>query len=236
VRITYIRWSMTIVETGGLTLVTDPVFDMLGLPQAPRAYTVEQMPRPDLVFISHTHLDHFAPAILRRLPPGTPVWLPADKVSSAAGLGLTGLRPVRPWESDQFCGLRLTAVPAVHTGGELGLVIEGDKTVYFAGDTSLDRDLFRAIGHRWRLDAVLLPIGDLRVIGLPLQQIGPKKAAQALRLLGEPRIVVPIHYSGFSLRPFMTFGGTPRKLSQAIDQAGLGTIVGTTRALETVEL
>jgi len=236
VRITYIRWSMTIVETGGLTLITDPVFDMLGLPQAPRAYTVEQMPRPDLVFISHTHLDHFAPAILRRLPPGTPVWLSADKVASAAGLGLTGLRPVRPWESDQFCGLRLTAVPAVHTGGELGLVIEGDKTVYFAGDTSLDRDLFRAIGHRWRLDAVLLPIGDLRVIGLPLQQIGPKKAAQALRLLGEPCVVVPIHYSGFSLRPFMTFGGTPRKLSQAIDQAGLGTIVGTTRALETVEL
>ena len=54
-KLTYIRWSMTIIETQGLTLITDPVFRMLGLHQAPKSYTFERMPRPDLVFISHTH-------------------------------------------------------------------------------------------------------------------------------------------------------------------------------------
>jgi hypothetical protein len=34
----------------------------------------------------------------------------------------------------------------------------------------------------------------------------------------------------------MAFGGTPRKLSQAIHNAELGTIVGTTRPLESVEI
>ncbi|MFN2245239.1 MAG: MBL fold metallo-hydrolase [Anaerolineae bacterium] len=234
-KLTYIRWSMTIMETEGLTIVTDPVFRMMGVQQAPRSYTADRMPRPDLVFISHTHIDHFSPAVLKRLDPTTPVWMPAGKLDKASGLRLPNLRGVREWQTEEFRGVQLTAVPAVHTGGELGLVVEGDRAVYFAGDTSLDRELFRAIGQRWKLDAVLLPIGDLHTLGVPFGHIGPRKAPQALRLLGEPRIVVPTHYSGMTLGPFMYFRGTPRKLAEAIHAAELGAIVGTTRPLEAVD-
>ena len=243
-KLTYIRWSMTIIEMTGLTLITDPVFHVLGVHQAPRSYTFERMPRPDLVFISHTHVDHFEPGVLKRLPPDTPVWMPADKVHKAAQLGLKALRGVHEWESDEFKGLRLTAVPALHSGGELGLVVEGrerdergrGRTVYFAGDTSLDPDLFRTIGDRWNLDAVLLPIGDLHSLGLSFRHIGPRKAPRALRLLGEPAVVVPTHYSGMTLGPLMSFWGTPRKLSKAICETELGTIIGTTRPLEPVDI
>jgi N-acyl-phosphatidylethanolamine-hydrolysing phospholipase D len=235
-KLTYIRWSMTIIETQGLTLITDPVFRMLGIHQAPKSYTFERMPRPDLVFISHTHIDHFAPAVLKQLDPDTPVWMPAGKVRKAAHLGLKALRGVREWESREFGGLRLTAVPAKHSGGELGLVVEGDRTVYFAGDTALDRETFRTIGHRWDLDAVLLPIGDLRSLGLPFRHIGPRKAPQALRLLGDPPVVVPTHYSGMTVGPLIYFKGTPRKLSQAIHRAQMGTLIGTSRPLEMVEI
>jgi L-ascorbate metabolism protein UlaG (beta-lactamase superfamily) len=227
---------MTIIETQGLTLITDPVFHMLGIHQAPKSYTFERMPRPDFVFISHTHLDHFAPVVLRRLPPGTPVWMPHDKVHKAARLGLTALRGVDAWDSDHTGGVQLTAVPAKHSGGELGLVIEGDKTVYFAGDTALDPDLFQMIAQNWNLDAVLLPIGNLRVLGVPVGHISPKKAPRALELLDYPPVVVPTHYSGMTLTPLVTFGGTPRKLSQEIRKAGLGTLVGTTRPMETVQI
>lgn len=235
-KLTYIRWSMTIIETKGLTIITDPVFRVLGKHQAPRSYTPERMPRPDLVFVSHVHVDHFAPSVLKRLEPSTPVWMPAEKVQKAAGLGLLNLRGVREWETVEFKGVKLTAVPALHSGGELGLVIEGDRTVYFAGDTSLDRELFRTIGRRWKLDAVLLPIGDLHTTGMSYGHISPRKATQALRLLGEPRMVVPTHYSGMTLGPLMYFRGTPRKLAEAIHEAELGTILGTTRPLETVDV
>ncbi len=235
-KLTYIRWSMTIIETSGLTIVTDPVFRVAGIHQSPKAYTFERMPRPDLVFISHTHVDHFEPGVLKRLAPDTPVWMPADKVQRAASLGLRAVRGLREWESDRFKGVRLTAVPAMHTGGELGLVIKGDRTVYFAGDTALDRDLFRAIGQRWRLDAVLLPIGDLRTLGVPFRHIGPRKAVQALRLLGEPRVIVPTHYSGMTLGPLLYFKGTPRRLAEAISGSELGTIIGTSRPMETVDI
>jgi L-ascorbate metabolism protein UlaG (beta-lactamase superfamily) len=208
----------------------------LGIPQAPRSYTFERMPRPDLVFISHTHLDHYEPSVLKKLPPETPVWMPADKAHLAARLGLKALRGVQAWEATQFEGIRLTVVPAQHTGGELGLVVEGDRVVYFAGDTSLDRDLFRTIGSRWKLDAVLLPMGDMHSLGASFRPIGPRKAPQALRLLGEPRVVVPTHYSGMTLGPFIYFRGTPRQLSRAIHEAELGTLVGTSRPLETIEI
>jgi hypothetical protein len=39
-----------------------------------------------------------------------------------------------------------------------------------------------------------------------------------------------------TLGPLMAFRGTPRKLSQAIHAAELGTVVGTTRPLEMVEI
>jgi L-ascorbate metabolism protein UlaG (beta-lactamase superfamily) len=235
-KLTYIRWSMTIIETMGLTIVTDPVFRMLGVPQAPTSYTFEHMPRPDLVFVSHTHLDHFEPATLKRLPSDTPIWMPADQLAKGKWMSSHQVRGVQEWEADRIGGVRLTAVPAVHGGGELGLIVEGDRTAYFAGDTSLGRELFRTIGQRWRLDAVLLPIGDLRTLGLPVGHIGPSRASHALRLLGEPRVVVPTHYSGMSLRPFMYCPGTPRKLSRALHKAELGAVVGTTRPLETIEI
>ena len=240
-KLTYVRWSMTIIEPGGtypqgLTLITDPVFRLLGKHQDPGSYTFQQMPRPDLVFISHTHLDHYAPSVLKQLAPDTPVWMPQDRVHKASRLGLKALRGLKEWESVEFGGIHFTAVPAKHGGGEIGLVIEADRNVYFAGDTALDRDLFQAIGERWHLDAVLLPIGDLRVLGLPIGHIGPKKAVEALRLLGEPQVVLPTHYSGMTLRPLVSFGGNPRKLSRAIHKAELGTVVGTTRPLETVEI
>ena len=168
--------------------------------------------------------------------PDTPVWMPVDKLDRALRLGLNGLRGVHPWESHQVDGIRLTVVPAVHMGGELGLVVEGDQTVYFAGDTSFDRDLFRTIAHRWRLDAALLPMGDLRILGIPIRQMGPKTASRALRLLGEPRFVVPTHYGGMSLAPFVAFKGTPRRLSESIQKAELATVLGATRPLETLEI
>jgi L-ascorbate metabolism protein UlaG (beta-lactamase superfamily) len=234
-KLTYIRWSMTIIETMGLTIVTDPVFRMMGLRQDPTSYTFERMPRPDLVFLSHTHPDHFEPATLRRLAAGTPVWMPSGQLSKGAKVGGVDMRGIGAWDEEVFRGVRLTAVPAVHGGGELGLVVEGDRTAYFAGDTSLGKTLFGAIGRRWRLDAVLLPIGDLRTLGVPAGHIGPRQAPEALRLLGEPHIVVPTHYSGMSLVPFVYCPGTPRRLSEALHKEGIGSVVAVTRPMDTIE-
>ncbi len=206
-----------------MTIITDPVFRMLGIHQAPKSYTFERMPRPDLVFISHTHVDHFAPSVLKRLPPDTPVWMPAEKVHKAPGWGLKALRGVR--------GLGIGRVQRASPDGRAGQTHRRragpgrrgrpDRLFcrrYLPGP----RTSFARLASAGTWTPCCCPLATCTALGMPFGHIGPQKAPQALWLLGEPRVVVPTHYSGMTLGPLMTFGGTPRKLSQAIHKAELG--------------
>lgn len=80
------------------------------------------------------------------------------------------------------------------------LTLENGFTLYDAGDTALfgDMAILRELYHP---EIVILPIGDLYTMG-------PKQAAQAIRLL-DPRHVLPVHYATF---PALT--GTPEALRE----------------------
>jgi len=81
-------------------------------------------------------------------------------------------------------------------------------TVYHAGDTAVFGDM-QLIGRLYQPNIALLPIGDHFTMG-------PREAAEAIRLLGVKR-VIPIHYGTF---PVLT--GTPDMLREATsDVAGL---------------
>ena len=112
VRITYIRWSMTIIEMNGLVIITDPVFRLLGLLRAaPRAYTLEQLPTPDMILVSHRHFDHWDPWTMRRLPRDTPLVVRPRRIADdARRLGYAGVRELHPWEETEVKGVTVTAV------------------------------------------------------------------------------------------------------------------------------
>jgi L-ascorbate metabolism protein UlaG (beta-lactamase superfamily) len=74
-----------------------------------------------------------------------------------------------------------------YMGMPCGLVIHlGGKTVYHCGDTGLFGDL-TLIGHTYKPDVALIPIGDRFTMG-------PELASKAADMIGAP-IVVPIHYN-----------------------------------------
>jgi L-ascorbate metabolism protein UlaG (beta-lactamase superfamily) len=236
-KITYIRWSMTIIEMNGLTIVTDPVFRLLGLFRAaPRAYTLARLPKPDLILVSHRHFDHWDPWTMRRLPRDIPLVVRPERIAEdAQRLGYTDVRELHPWEEAQLKGVNVTAVPAVHPGGEVGFVVQGKKTVYFGGDTSLDRQAFATIGQRFDLDVALLPIGGLRMFG-QAGQIDPRQAVEALKLLG-PEVVVGIHWGCMpSLPPLFQMDGTPQQLACELAEAQVDVAVRGMAPLETVEV
>jgi L-ascorbate metabolism protein UlaG (beta-lactamase superfamily) len=70
-----------VVQIGGLTVLTDPVWSrrILGTPAriTPVGIAWEALPRVDAVVISHNHYDHLDAPTLRRLPRDTPVFVPA---------------------------------------------------------------------------------------------------------------------------------------------------------------
>jgi L-ascorbate metabolism protein UlaG (beta-lactamase superfamily) len=71
-----------------------------------------------------------------------------------------------------------------------GMVIDTEKPVYHAGDTSLFSDM-KLIGDMYKPVVAMLPIGDFYTMG-------PEPAAAATKLI-RPKIVVPMHYGTYPL-------------------------------------
>ena len=90
----------------------------------------------------------------------------------------------------------MTSVHAEHDGGrgplgasgELGFVIAGSQTVYFAGDT----DLFDELAALGAVDLALVPVAGWGAKVGP-GHLDPERAAEAVRLL-RPKVAVPIHW------------------------------------------
>ena len=233
VKITYVRWSMTIIEMNGLTVVTDPVFRLLGFRAAPREYTIDQLPEPDLILVSHRHVDHWDAWTMRRLSKDIPLVVRPHRIAAdARRFGYTQVQELDSWSKTQVGDVTITAVPAKHAGPEAGFVLEGEKTVYFAGDTSFHEEIFTVIGQRFDLDIVLLPIGGLHFFGLSAH-IDPPQAVEALKLL-RPQVVVGTHWGcAPSWPPITDMPGTPQELARLLAEAQVDVQVRGMAALET---
>jgi L-ascorbate metabolism protein UlaG (beta-lactamase superfamily) len=176
----------------------------------------------DLMLITHGHFDHIADAVdlaKAHSPqvvciPETSAWLESKGVENMVGMNKGGTAEVE--------GLKVHMVHAVHScgitdgdqiiyGGEAAgyvLELEDGFKLYHAGDTAVFSDM-ALIGKLLEPDVALLPIGDFFTMG-------PRSAAEAIRLLGV-KSVIPMHFGTF---PVLT--GTPAQLrEEASDVSGL---------------
>jgi L-ascorbate metabolism protein UlaG (beta-lactamase superfamily) len=198
--VTFLGHSTVLVEMGGIRVLTDPVlFDRVNiLRRAVSPLPVELYRDIDAVVISHLHLDHFDLASLRLLGPATPMIVPrgAGKLMLRAGFSRVVELPVG--ESVDVSDVRITAVPALHSGFRppfgptaeaIGYLIDHDnERVYFAGDT----DYFPEMADLAGLDLALLPVWGWGP-RLGPGHMDPRRAAEALRVL-RPQAAVPIHW------------------------------------------
>jgi len=219
-RITLINHSTVLLQQNGSNILTDPIWSQRASPLAtvgPRRHREpgvrwENLPRIDIVLLSHNHYDHLDLATLRRL---------ADRGQSQfvvpAGVArLLRSRNIGPvheldWgESLPLAHAIIHGVPAVHFSARgifdrnltlwCGFVIEAaDSRVYFAGDTGFGEH-FAAIRERFGPPRLaLLPIGayEPRWFMSPVH-MAPDEAFRAHRILGA-RTSVAIHHGTFQL-------------------------------------
>lgn len=179
----YAAWlghTTVLLKVDGITILTDPVLGnrvgvsvgpvTLGLKRlvAP-ALRVDQLPKIDLVLLSHAHMDHFDLPTLRALENrGTSV------VTAASTSDLLRVRRYRAvhelgWgERLRIGDLRLRAFQVNHWGARVrsdtyrgynGYMIEhGRHRVLFAGDTAATT-AFRALRTSRRIDLAIMPVG-----------------------------------------------------------------------------
>jgi L-ascorbate metabolism protein UlaG (beta-lactamase superfamily) len=201
-RVSYLGHATTLVELDGVRVLTDPVLRRR-VAHLLRAAPVPQVGTPDVVLISHGHLDHLDRASLRRLPRAATLVVPRGLRRAVAGLGFREVHELEEGEELEAGEIVVRATPAEHGGrttpgrpeGALGYALLGSARVFFAGDTDLFEGMAELVPD---LDVALLPIwGWGPSIGPG--HLDPERAAEAAALL-RPRIAVPIHWG--TLRPF----------------------------------
>ncbi|MEK6276773.1 MAG: MBL fold metallo-hydrolase [Actinomycetota bacterium] len=196
--ITWLGHSTVLVEIDGARIVTDPLLRerVLHLRRLHPAPDPAPAGESDAILVSHLHPDHLDRRSLRLLPADIPLIGPAG-TRRTLRFSRREVVEVRAGEATQVGPLRVRAVPAAHdprrhplarAGEALGFVIEGTRSVYFAGDT----ELFEEMSQIGPVDVALLPVwgwGPRAATG----HLDPEQAVEALRRI-RPRLCVPIHW------------------------------------------
>ena len=198
-----------LVSDEGKRIYVDPFLS--GNPKTPES---EKQPSAiDVIAVTHGHSDHVGDtvALSKAFPDAQIVcqvelkgWLGAQGAN--VGDQLPGLNK---GGTQEIGGIHFTLVNAFHSsssndleylGEACGIVIrlEGGRAIYFAGDTCVFGDM-ELIRRLYAPDYAVLPIGDHFTMG-------PREAAVALELLGNPPCI-PCHWGTFPL-----LSGTPEAL------------------------
>ncbi|WP_129843188.1 MBL fold metallo-hydrolase [Streptomyces sp. RFCAC02] len=220
VGLTWAGHASFVVRLGGLTVLTDPVWSRRILATPARITPVgvdwADLPPVDAVVISHNHFDHLDLPTLRRLPSGTPLFVPAGLAAWCRRRGFTHVTELDWWEAAELPAreggaVRFDCVPADHWSKRTlldtcrslwcGWVLTspGGRRVYFAGDTGYGAFL-PEVGERFGgVDAALLPIGayDPPWLLRPVH-LNPEEAVRAFADVGA-RFMLPMHWATFLL-------------------------------------
>jgi L-ascorbate metabolism protein UlaG (beta-lactamase superfamily) len=220
--ITWIGHATLLLQVGGLNILTDPHFSERAFAvqwmgprrRVPLTVKLDELPRIDLVVISHSHYDHLdrdSVQALNRQPGGAPLFLvPLGVERWLADQGITRTQALDWWGQVQHGGLEVHFVPSQHWSARTpfdrnstlwgGWVIRHPSfSFYFAGDTGYSND-FRDIGERFGgFDLAAIPVGAyLPRWFMKDQHVDPDEAVQIHRDV-KSRLSFGIHWGSFEL-------------------------------------
>lgn len=246
---TWVGHATVLVQTQALNILTDPIWAKTAGPLgvgparvAEPGIRFDDLPKIDLVVVSHNHYDHMDLATLKRLwdrdRPKIVTSLGNETVIGKAGVPATALdwgarTPLKP-------GIDVVVTRNHHWGSRWGVdrnralwssftVILPGGNLFFAGDTGYgDGEWPREAARLGSVRLAILPIGAFRFMPGQMDvgsHIGPVQAAEVFARLGAAQ-AIGIHWGTFRLS-FESYH-TPPKLLAAVMKcrglAGFGTV------------
>ena len=219
--LSWIGHSTFLLRLPGLNVLTDPVFSercspvQFAGPKRVRApgIALADLPKIDVILLSHNHYDHMDTGSLRALyrhSPGVRIVTTLGNTAYLAKKRLPGAIELDWWQEETVQGATITATPARHFSartlwdrnetlwGGLFLDYKGHK-IFFAGDTGYTK-YFTEIRRRLGAPTLaMLPIGayEPRWMMGPVH-MNPAEAVQAMLDLDATR-AVGIHFGTFQL-------------------------------------
>lgn len=207
-KIQFIGHSSFLIQLEGMNILTDPVFNDLYIftircfkRKAPPGIDIKDLPKIDLILISHSHIDHMEKSSLLYLKRYNPTIIAPEGLGKwFKKRGFKKVFSLSDWDSITFNKkISIQAIPAIHNSGRrdeirsslsLGYVISSiQKKIYFSGDTIYKKDLLNEIKKRYdKIDIAILPLSHH--LSLP-QAIDISSYLKAL--------LIPAHFGSYKM-------------------------------------
>jgi L-ascorbate metabolism protein UlaG (beta-lactamase superfamily) len=211
--LTWIGHASYLVQLGGRSILLDPVFsERLALLRrnAPPGLARADLPKIDLVCVTHNHRDHMDAPSLRRVGDEAVYVVPRGLGRWFAQAGFSRVVELEWWEQREIEGVAVRFVPSQHwskrglfdDNASLwgGYVLEREGVrVYHSGDTAYFGGFAEIAARCGPIDAAMLPIGAYEPRWfMKSQHINPAEAVQAFEDLGARRFFA-MHWGTFKL-------------------------------------
>jgi len=223
-RVTWMGHSSMLVEIDGIRVLVDPVWDQRAAPiewLGPKRFfaaplRLEEMPRVDVVLLSHDHYDHLGARTIRHLAQMETLsgarWittLGVGKILRELGVSAGHITELDWTESIRVGELEVTALPTRHFSGRslftrfetlwTSFVLAGPKHRVYYGADSGEWEGFDEIARLYGpFDLTMLEIGAFDPMWADIH-MGPDGAVRTFRAMGGKGLLMPIHWGLFDL-------------------------------------
>lgn len=238
-KVIWLGHSTFLLNLSGTILLIDPVFSAYAAPVSftakrfqPPVLQLSELPKIDIVLISHDHYDHLDMATVQFFKQHETAFI----VPLGVGLHLQrwGIETSRItekdwWESVTTHDLVFTAAPAQHFSGRDGInnnetlwaswsIVGRDARLFFSGDSGYDTH-FKEIGERLGpFDIAFMENGQYNEAWKAVHMM-PSETLLAFNELNASRLL-PIHWGMFELA-FHTWYDPIVRLQSLADEAGI---------------
>lgn len=204
-KVTWLGQGGYLFETEGQRFIIDPflsniVEELQGFKRLVEPpYSIDEL-KPDFLFITHNHIDHFDPlafpAIHEKYPSVT-IAGPESVIKKAQELNFesSALVQVSKNKCYSFGCFKITATPAFHSDPfTVGCLLEaGGKLMYISSDTLFTPTLADEIGSlaQRTIDAIFICING---------KFGNMNWSEAVTVVDQlkPQLAIPMHYGMFA--------------------------------------
>ena len=234
----WIGHATYLINNGDINILTDPIFSKRASPigfagpkrMIPAVMTLSDLPKIDLVVVSHNHYDHldiWSLKKLNKLNPRTIFLVPIGDGKKLIRAGIKNVHEMNWWDEFSHSETTFNFTPVQHWSKRGlfdrnkslwgGWFMQTDQlALYHAGDTGYSNDFKEVAARLGRPSLAAIPIGAYAPREfMKSSHINPEEAVKVFKDLGA-KYAIAIHWGTFKLT-LEKMNEPPLRLDQAIE-------------------